>query len=89
MLTMKSLHRPVHEKLIFSSDWAKMSESEQKKALSEGKLRLPSPRELRNLNSKQIAEIREQFKPMIDEIKDGVPKVLKSFPKGLLFITRY
>jgi hypothetical protein len=79
----------MHEKFIFSHDWAKMSEQEIKKAEEEGKIRFPSPDEFRKMKKREFNEWRVRFRPYIEEIHDTVSKTVKSFPKGLLFITRY
>jgi hypothetical protein len=66
-----------------------MSEKERQRAEEAGKIRLPSPNEFRHMKKEEMNEWRVRFKPYIEEIHEGISKTLKSFPKGLLFITRY
>jgi hypothetical protein len=88
-LTMRRLHKPVHPAFIFSSDWAKMTEEEREKATKEGKLRLPSPKEYLKLKNTERNELRVKFKPYFEEIREDALQVLRTFPKGLIFVCRY
>ena len=88
-LTMRPLHRPVHVKFIFSKDWDKMSEEEQKKAINEGKIRLPSQGEFRKMKKDEITEWSKTMKPYIEEIKDSFISLLRKLPHGLLLVCRY
>ena len=87
-LSMRPLHRPIHDKFIFNTDWLKMSEKEREKAIQEGKFRLPSTKEFKNMSKEELNEWRIKFKPYIEEIKDSILKVFHQFPKGLILVCR-
>lgn len=85
---MRPLHRPIHDKFIFNSDWIKMTQKEKDNAIQEGKFRLPSTKEFKNMSKEEIKEWRVKFKPFIDELKDDITKVFQQFPRGLLLVFR-
>ena len=39
-LTMRELHRPIHDSFIFARDWLHMSDEAKEKAKKQGKIRL-------------------------------------------------
>lgn len=87
-LSMRPLHRPIHDKFIFNSDWIKMTEKEKEDAIQQGKFRLPSTKEFKKMSKEEIKEWRVKFKPYIDELKDDITKVFQQFPRGLLLVFR-
>jgi hypothetical protein len=86
---MRSVHRPIHEDFIFSSDWARMTDEQREKATKEGKFPLPSPREFKSMKKEELIEWKTKFKPYFEELKQNVLDVFKSYPKCLLFVSRY
>ena len=85
---MKELHRPVNSKFMFAKDWSLLTDKERQKATEKGIIRLPTPGEFRKMTKEERKELRERFKPYIDEIKDGLLRVLKKFPPSLLLVGR-
>ena len=88
-LTMRPLHRPVHSKLVFSSDWLLMSDKERAKATAEGKMCLPSPKEIRKMKRDELNALRAKFTPFFEDIKEEMLVVFKSFPSSLILVCRY
>ncbi|CAF0730942.1 unnamed protein product [Brachionus calyciflorus] len=87
-IAMRPLHRPIHDKFIFNSDWVKMSEKEREAAIKEGKFRLPSVKEFKSMSKEELKEWREKFRPFIEELKENILHVFQQFPKGLLLVFR-
>lgn len=85
---MRPLHRPVHPKFVYNSQWVKMSDEERKKALDDGIIRIPTPNEFRNMKSQELYELRAKCKPYFEEIKEDISKVLKLFPRTLFLAFR-
>jgi hypothetical protein len=86
---MRSLHTPVHPKLIFAKDWILMSDVEKEKAEKEGKVRLPTMHEFRQMKPNEFQEWKAQVQPYLDEIHDSVLKLFQKFPKSLMLICRF
>lgn len=89
LLTMKPLHRPVHDMFIFDKTWQKMSAAEREKANAEGKIRIPSRAEVKKLTPAEWSELRAKFRPYVDEIRTNIVKTLKSLPRTLILALRY
>lgn len=89
LLTMRPLHRPVHDMFIFDKTWQKMSAAEREKAREEGKIRIPSGDEVKKLTPAEWAELRAKFRPYIEEIRNNIVKTLKSMPRTLILVLRY
>jgi hypothetical protein len=89
-LTMRALHRPIHNKFIFSDKWDTMSEKEKEEALKDGKIKIPrKPEEFKTMKGKEIEELRRKVRPIFEEIKNSFLSLLKEMPKSLLLVTRY
>ena len=87
-LAMRPLHRPVHSKLIFNNDWVRMSQKQQEEATKQGMLRLPTPKQIRNMKKSEINELRAKFRPFFEEMKEEALVVFKSFPPSLMLVCR-
>lgn len=89
LLTMKPLHRPVHDMFIFDKTWKKMSAVEKEKAIEEGKIRIPTREEWKKLTPNEWAEMRAKFQPYMEEIRENIVKTLKLLPRNLILVLRY
>jgi hypothetical protein len=65
-----------------------MTDKQREEAISEGKIRLPTPKEFRKMKKEELNELRAKFKPYIEEMKEDALAVFRSFPKGLMLVTR-
>ena len=88
LLTMKPLHKPVRDVFIFDSTWRKMSIEEREKAIAEGKIRIPSREEFRNLKAADLNEMRAKVRPIFEEIRENIVLTLKALPRTLILIFR-
>ena len=87
---MRPLHRPVHDKFVFSEKWDSMSEKEKKEAIEAGKIRVPKTREeFIKMSKSDLEELRKKIRPIFDEIKNSFLSLLKQMPKSLLLVCRY
>ena len=51
--------------------------------------RLPSPKEFRTMKREELNEYRRKFKPFIEELKDEMLEVFRTFPKCMMLVCRY
>lgn len=88
-LMMRPLHRPIHDKFIFSDKWDAMSKSELEEAIKAGKIRVPkNPEEFKKMKNSDLQELRKQVRPIFEEIRESFTSILKQMPKSLLLICR-
>lgn len=88
LVSMKPLHRPVHDVFIFNSTWKKMSREEREKATAEGKIRIPTRDEIKCLKPAEIEELRAKVRPYLEEIRENMLKTLKALPRTLILVFR-
>ncbi|CAF0809195.1 unnamed protein product [Adineta ricciae] len=88
VLSMRPIHRPIHDLAILPEVWDKMSADEQKTAREQGKIRLPTEREFLTLSAQQKMAIRKDFSVIFNDIQDSVLRTLQDMPRSLLMILR-
>ncbi len=88
LLTMKGLHRPLHDQFIYSNDWDAMSDAQTEKALRDGKIRLPSRTEFKNMTKEEAQKWSIIIKPIIDDLQKKILLTLKQIPKSFLLVSR-
>ncbi|UJR36819.1 hypothetical protein I4U23_029533 [Adineta vaga] len=88
VLSMRPIHRPIHDLAILPEIWDQMSSDDQKAAHEQGKIRLPTEREFLNLSPQQKMAIRKDFSVIFNDIQDSVLRILYNMPRPLLMILR-
>ncbi|CAF3588152.1 unnamed protein product [Adineta steineri] len=86
VLSMRPIHRPIHDLAILPEEWDRMSPDEQKDAREQGKIRLPTERELFALSPQQKMAIRRDFSVIFNDIQDSVLRTIYDMPRPLLMI---
>ncbi|CAF1922683.1 unnamed protein product [Rotaria magnacalcarata] len=88
VLSMRPIHRPIHDMAILPDIWDRMSPDEQRAARAQGKMRLPSEKELLAMNPQQKLTIRKDFAAIFNDIEDSILRTLYDMPRPLLMILR-
>ncbi|CAF4415383.1 unnamed protein product, partial [Rotaria sp. Silwood2] len=88
VLSMRPIHRPIHDLAILPEIWDRMSPDEQIAARAQGKIRLPSEKEFLNMSPQQKMAIRKDFIVIFNDIQDSVLRTLHDMPRPLLMILR-
>ncbi|CAF3442623.1 unnamed protein product [Rotaria socialis] len=86
VLSMRPIHRPIHDMAISPGVWDRMSPDEQRAARAQGKVRFPSEKEFLNMNSQQKMAIRKDFATIFSDIEDSILRTLYDMPRSLLMI---
>ncbi|CAF3465003.1 unnamed protein product [Rotaria sp. Silwood1] len=88
VLSMRPIHRPIHDLAILPEVWDRMSPDEQIEAHTQGKIRLPSEKEFLNMSPHQKMAIRKDFTAIFNDIQDSIVRTLHDMPRPLLMILR-
>jgi hypothetical protein len=51
-------------------------------------IRLPTPKEFAKMNREELASFRAKFKPYLEEMKENILEVFRTFPKCMLLVCR-
>ncbi|CAF1292494.1 unnamed protein product [Rotaria sp. Silwood1] len=86
VLSMRPIHRPIHDLAILPEVWDRMSPDEQIEAHTQGKIRLPSEKEFLNMSPHQKMAIRKDFTAIFNDIQDSIVRTLHDMPRPLLMI---
>jgi hypothetical protein len=88
LVTMRGLHRPLHDKFIYSSDWDKMSAKQTEMALENGKIRLPSRSEFKNMSKEEARKWSAIIRPILDDLQKKILMTFRQIPKSFLLVFR-
>jgi len=88
MLSMRPIHRPIHDMAVLPEVWDKMTPEEQELARVQGKLRAPSEKEFLTMSPEEKLAIRRNFSKIFNDIQDSVLRTLYDMPRSLLMIFR-